>query len=189
MTQNTSDSMQGSVHGSLRAATRGSHASIDRMLLPLNFTRADEYRMFLKLHLAALVALEVDWRPQDGEDFAGLLRCLRADLEALGIATTAPPLLSRTPTIAFKGLGVGYVVRGSRLGAAILRRGVARDFPTAYLDFVPKLSWAAFLAELESIADDPNGRDQVTRAAQSTFNTFAAEFTRLQDVVSTAPPE
>lgn len=188
MTLGSLNSTQGSVHAALRVATRGDHASIDRMLLPLDLSQADEYRMFLKLHFAALVFLRTDWRPQDGEDFAGLLQSLRADLKTLGCATTVPPMLSRTPTSSFQGLGISYVVRGSRLGAAVLRRGVAAEFPTAYLDFVPRLSWASFLSELESISNDADGRDQVTRAAQSTFGIFAAEFTRLQDAVSTTSP-
>jgi heme oxygenase len=178
----------GIVHRTLRAATRNDHSSIDRMLSRLDLNRAGDYRIFLKIHFAALVSLRADWRLQDGADFAQMLRCLQADLNTFGCTTTAPPILSGAPSSPSVGLGVAYVVRGSRLGAAVLRRGVVGELPTSYLDFSPSLSWAAFLLEIESIADDPNGRDEATRAARKTFNTFATEFTRLQDVVSTPAP-
>lgn len=187
MSQVSYDAMQGSVQSTLRAATRGAHASIDRMLLPLNLSQAEDYRLFLEIHSAALVRLQADWRPRDAPDFAQMLQSLQADLQTLGCPTTAPPRLSHTMTATFVGLGIGYVLRGSRLGAAVLRRGVARGLPTAYLDFVPTVSWASFLLELESIANDPSGRAQVTRAAQSTFNTFSVEFTRIQGAGSTTP--
>ena len=179
----------GIVHRTLRSATRNDHASIDRMLLGFDLNRAEDYRIFLNIHFASLVDLRADWRLQDREDFVQMLGCLRADLEALGCKTSAPPMLSPTPTSSSKGLGIGYVVRGSRLGAAVLRRGVVAELPTSYLDFIPRLSWAGFLMQLESVADDPNGKDEATRAAIGTFNTFATEFTRFQDLTSIPPPK
>jgi heme oxygenase len=175
------------MHRTLRAATRDDHALIDRMLLRFDLNRAEDYGIFLNIHFAALVTFQADWRLQDDEDFARMLRCLQADLETLGYTTTASQVPSRGPTSPSAGLGIGYVVRGSRLGAAVLRRGVVGELPTSYLDFVPALSWAAFLLELESIADDPTGRNEATRAARSTFNAFATEFTRLQSIVSMPP--
>jgi heme oxygenase len=179
----------GIVHRTLRSATRNDHASIDRMLLRFDLNRADDYRIFLNIHFTSLVALRADWRLQDGEDFAHMLGCLQADLETLGCKTPALPMLSPRPTNPAKALGVGYVVRGSRLGAAALRRGVVGELPTSYLDFIPRLSWAGFLMQLEFIADDPNGRNEATRAAISTFNTFATEFKRFQDSTSIPPPQ
>jgi hypothetical protein len=66
--------------------------------------------------------------------------------------------------------------------ATVLRRGIVAELPTAYLDFVPALSWPAFLLELESIVDDPSGSDEAARAARSAFNVFATEFNRLQGI-------
>jgi heme oxygenase len=174
----------GVVHQSLRAATRNDHAWIDRMLLPFNLSRSEDYRIFLNIHFAALVILQADWRLQDSQDFNQMLRCVQADLGMPECKTTASAITPRTPPNLFTGLGIAYVVRGSRLGAVALRRGVAAHFSTSYLDFVPALSWPEFLIELESIADDPNGRDDATRAARSTFNTFVTEFTRLRGVMS-----
>jgi heme oxygenase len=177
--------MIGSVHRTLRGVTRNDHASIDRMLLRFDLNRAEDYRNFLNIHFSSLATLRAHWRLQDGDDFARMLGCLEADLQTLGSNTPALPILSATPRSPSKGLGIGYVVRGSRLGAAVLRRGVVGDLPTSYLDFVPGLSWAGFLIQLEFIAGDPNGRDEATRAAISTFSTFAAEFKRFEDLSST----
>jgi heme oxygenase len=179
--------MIGSVHRTLRGATRNDHASIDRMLLRFDLSRPEDYRTFLNIHFSSLVTLRAHWRLQDGDDFARMLGCLEADLETLGCSPPALPILSVTPRSLSKGLGIGYVVRGSRLGAAVLRRGVVGDLPTSYLDFVPGLSWAGFLIQLEFIAGDPNGMDEATRAATSTFGTFAAEFKRFEDLSSIPP--
>jgi heme oxygenase len=177
----------GIVHRTLRGATRNDHASIDRMLLRFDLNRAEDYRMFLNIHFASLVTFRADWRLQDGEDFARMLGCVQADLETLGSKAPVLPTLSPTPTNPAKGLGIGYVVRGSRLGAAVLRRGIVGELPTSYLDLIPTLSWEGFLIQLESIADDPNGRDEATRAATSTFHSFAAEFKRFEDLRSASP--
>jgi heme oxygenase len=176
------------MHRVLRAATRDDHASIDRTLLRFDLHRAEDYRIFLCAHFAALASLQAVWRREDEEDFAHMLGCLDLDLTTLGYATvpSSPP---RTPSNAPGGLGIAYVVRGSRLGAAVLRRRVAAEHSTAYLDFIPALSWAEFLPELESVADDPNGRDEAVRAAHNAFLTFAAEFARLAgDVIAVPAP-
>jgi heme oxygenase len=179
----------GIVHRALRAATRNDHAWIDRMLLPFNLNRTEDYRTFLNIHFAALVTLQADWRLQDCEDFERMLRCVQGDLDTLGCTTIASQIPHNTPVSAPKGLGIAYVVRGSRLGAAVLRRAIVSDLPTSYLDFVPALSWAEFLVELESIAGDTGGRDDATRSARRTFNAFATEFKRLHGETATQPPQ
>jgi heme oxygenase len=169
----------GIVHRALRAATRNDHAWIDRMLLPFNLNRTEDYRTFLNIHFAALVTLQADWRQQDCEDFEQMLRRVQGDLDTLGCTTIASRIPHGTPVSTPKGLGIAYVVRGSRLGSAVLRRAIVSDLPTSYLDFVPVLSWAEFLVELESIAGDADGRDDAIRSARSTFNVFVTEFKRI----------
>jgi heme oxygenase len=180
----TAKAVSGVVHRALRIATRDDHARIDRALLAFDLSLAHDYRIFLNIHFAALSALQADWRLQDGADFARMMRCVQDDLRILGCETTAPSTPPGTSESLSKGLGIAYVIRGSRLGAAVLRRGVIGRLPTSYLDFVPALSWRDFLTQLETIADDPNARDDAVRAARSAFNAFAGEFTRLQGVIS-----
>jgi heme oxygenase len=173
----------GTVHQALRAATRNDHALIDRMLLPFDLSKAEDYRMFLNIHFAALITVQADWRLQDSEDFERMLRCVRADLKALGCKV--PPTSRTRPSASpATGLGIAYVIRGSRLGAAVLRRGVVGELPTAYLDFVPALSWAQFLTELESLTDDPRGTHEAVCAARGIFNTFVAEFSGAKGAAS-----
>ena len=175
----------GAVHRLLRTATREDHASIDRMLLRFDLNRLEDYRIFLTIHLAALSALQAEWRPEDDADFSRMLDCLRADLKALGWTTATPPASGHAPVSAPRGLGIAYVIRGSRLGGAVLRRDIVGALPTEYLDFAPTLGWTKFLAELESIADLPNAKQEAAHAARDTFSAFAAEYSRLQGAIPT----
>jgi heme oxygenase (biliverdin-IX-beta and delta-forming) len=177
----------GLVHRVLRDATRIDHAQIDRMLLPFDLSKAEDYRIFLNIHFASLATLQADWRQQDRKDFEEMLHCVQVDLKTLGSESTAPLMPPRPATSPSQGLGIAYVVRGSRLGAAVLRRSVVGKLPTSYLDLVPGLPWKDFLRELESVTHDPNGMAEAIRAARSTFSTFAAEFTRLHGVIPTSP--
>jgi heme oxygenase (biliverdin-IX-beta and delta-forming) len=176
----------GAVHRMLRAATRDDHASIDRMLLPFDLHRIEDYRIFLNIHFAALSVLRPDWRRQDSADFGQLLHCAQTDLAILG-AQAPLRTLTGPPTSPAIGLGIGYVIRGSRRGAEILRRDVGAGLPTAYLDFVPALSWEEFLIELESLDDVPKGNELAARAAGVAFGVFAAEFAKFRGVTSIAP--
>jgi heme oxygenase len=178
----------GALHRALRAATRNDHASIDRMLLAFDLKRPEDYRLFLTIHLEALLALRGAWRQQDSEDFEKMLRCLDTDLGTSGAPRQAMPLQTCRPASIGAGLGVAYVIRGSRLGAAVLRRGVAKTLATAYLDYVPTLSWAEFLVQLDSTAADSNGTAEAIRAARSTFNVFVAKFLRSDGMSAAVTP-
>jgi heme oxygenase len=174
----------GRVHGALRAFTRDDHVLLDRMLLTLDLSRPEGYAVFLSIHRVALLALCANWRPDDTEDFGQMLGCLEADIGKLGTPAASTPTPRDAPASPCNGLGIAYVIRGSRLGAAVLRRGVADALPTSYLDFVPALSWTEFLRQLESIADDPSSTDAALLAARITFKAFATEFHRMSGVIA-----
>jgi heme oxygenase len=176
------------VHRILRAATRNDHALVDRMLLHVDLNRTGDYVAFLNVHFAALIALQADWRLQDDADFAQMLDCLRADLTRLNAPTTTTPTPPRAAPALAKGFGIAYVVRGSRLGAAVLRRSITAELPTSYLDFVPSLSWPVFLGDLEVVVEQPNGAEEAAAAAQGAFKIFVDEFKRIQDIIATPPP-
>jgi heme oxygenase (biliverdin-IX-beta and delta-forming) len=167
----------GLVHRALRAATLSDHALIDRMLLRLNLSRAEDYQLFLAIHFASIGILKRDWRFQDFEDFEGMQRCIQNDLVTLGRATAALPFLPNESANHSNGLGVAYVLRGSRLGAEVLRRGVPLTFPTTYLDFSPALAWSEFLLELERIAEDLDGIRDAVLGARTAVRSFATEYT------------
>jgi heme oxygenase len=171
----------GVLHRALRAATRSDDVLLDRLMLRFDLTRRDHYGLFLHLHYSALRNLEPDWLAEDQADFAAMLRCVQSDLHTLRIAT--PPLSpgGRAQLHAHNRLGVAYVLRGSRLVAPFLRRKVPRPYPTAYLDFMPALSWAQFLVQLEASSDLPKvGHDyEIIRGARITFEIFISVFNRV----------
>ena len=167
------------LHRSLRAATRNDHATVDRLMLRLDLSRREDYGLFLHIHYWTLKCLNTHWRDEDHADFAGMIDCLQNDLRALGLVTSERSGLVSAALLDCNHLGVAYVIRGSRLGAAFLRRRVPSQFPTAYLDFVPALSWGQFLKQLEPATDDPkrNTPEETICGARITFETFAALLT------------
>jgi heme oxygenase len=171
----------GVLHRALRAATRSDDVLLDRLVLRFDLTRRDHYGLFLHLNYSALRNLEADWSAEDQTDFAAMLRCVQSDLHTLRIAL--PPLSpsGRAPLHAHNRLGVAYVLRGSRLGAAFLRRRVPRQYPTAYLDFVPTLSWPQFLVQLETPSDPPRAghEHEIVRGARITFEILISVFNRV----------
>jgi len=133
----------------------------------------------MHIHFSALQDLEADWRPEDREDFGAMLKCLSADLQPLGVTASRVHAGARTPGLQNNRLGVAYVIRGSRLGAAHLRRTVPDAFPTAYLDFEPRLSWKQFLQQLDGNPPAPNadgtgdGTRDAVQGARIAFAAFA----------------
>ena len=176
----------GALHQSLRAATRSDHMNLDHMMLRLDLGRADDYGLFLNMHYAALQDLKADWREEDRDDFSLMMRCLQNDLHVLGL--TAPSLFAatRTPLTAPGRLGAAYVVRGSRLGAAFLRKRVPGNLIASYLEVRPALTWPNFLLQLDSAssASGWNANDEVIRGAQATFGVFSA---RLVEALAVGP--
>ena len=170
----------GALHRALRAATRSDHVLLDRMILDLDLTRRDHYGLFLQVHYSALLDLEADWLAEDRADFAAMLRCVQSDLHILQITTPPLSLGGRAALHAHNGLGVAYVLRGSRLGASFLRRKVPTPYPTAYLDFTPALSWPQFLAQLAASSNPPRAEHDhdVARGARITFEIFVSIFSR-----------
>jgi heme oxygenase len=170
----------GVLHRALRAATRSDHVLLDRLILRFDLTRREHYGLFLHLHYSALRNLEADWLAGDQTDFAAMLRCVQSDLHTLRITT--PPLSpsGRAPLHPDNCLGVAYVLRGSRLGTPFLRRRVPGQYPTAYLDFVPELSWAQFLVRLDSLSAPPSARHEheIVQGAKITFEIFISVFNR-----------
>jgi heme oxygenase len=169
-------STPGPVHRALRAATWNHHALIDRMLLEFDLTLPGDYCLFLNIQFSALQILERTWRLEDRADFGAMHRCLLRDLTVLGELKTILPIASYSQESHSDGLGIAYVIRGSRLGAEVLRRRIPRGAPTEYLDLAPALAWQQFLVQLESAATQPGGIDGAVHAARRTFDTFITEF-------------
>jgi heme oxygenase len=160
----------------LREATQNDHELIDQAMAKLDLTDRVGYRVFLDIHYEALSALEGRWSARDQPDFSGLLSCLVNDLQALNspVDRTAAPRKARAKPLCQ--LGLAYVIRGSRLGGAILRQRVPAEHPTSYLDYTPHLTWPEFLKQLEYQAQALNsqGHAQIIRGAKQAFAAFSA---------------
>ena len=135
-----------SIHLRLKLATRLEHRRVDHALSIFALGDPDEYAAFMNINHSALTALQPHWRREDEADFAGLVDALGTDLVDLG----AEPSDGIEPLSGpIDGLGLSYVVRGSRLGSKILRKRVGADLPTSYFDFRMKMPWARFLDQID----------------------------------------
>lgn len=162
------------LHERLRESTRPEHRLIDETLSRLNLACPAEYGVFLGIHRQAMQLLAPRWRSEDRADFDDLLGCLEADLRELGCPVSARPR-AEGPRASLRSWGVGYVIRGSRLGAVILRQRVPPGAPAAYLSFVPRVSWPNFLRGLErnATAQGAGAEAQIIRGAKTAFSAFA----------------
>ncbi|WP_047285401.1 biliverdin-producing heme oxygenase [Pseudomonas protegens] len=111
---------------------------------------------------------------------------LAGDLQALGLAPEridALPRCHHLPALASPGacLGALYVLEGATLGGQILRREMAQRLDLhggnggAFLDVYGAATgrrWKDFLDYLGRMPEDASARQQVVRAAQSTFACF-----------------
>jgi heme oxygenase (biliverdin-IX-beta and delta-forming) len=162
----------------LRSATAPDHERLDALFGQFRLDDPTDYRAFLTAHAMALPAIE---HALDTAGFAALLDdwparkrgpAIAADLATLG--QPAPALLAAPPldTPAAQ-WGAAYVVEGSRLGGALLARGVAETSPTSYLG-TPQApgAWRNFLARLDEQLRSPDEIAAAIEAARGTFALF-----------------
>lgn len=161
----------------LRAATAAAHRRVDALYAHLNLSRRDDYVRFLLGHAAAFLPIEAALAAAGADALMpGWSRRRRSkalldDLTALGL--TAPT--SRPPP-PFDGaaavLGGLYVLEGSRLGGAVLVRGVAPGLPTAFLAPETTSSWRAITTLLDARLATPAALAKATSAANAVFSVF-----------------
>jgi len=158
-----------SIHVRLKLATRLDHERVDLSFSRFDLASAADYSAFLVLNALALNALRPWWRSVDEADFGGLADALAVDLAEF--AGALPDAIRTSGPI--DGLGLAYVVRGSRLGSKILRKRVRPGFPTAYLDFKPAMSWRDMLQQVDRHDPSRSGHEHATIAgARATFAVY-----------------
>ncbi|WP_372708140.1 hypothetical protein [Brevundimonas sp.] len=160
-----------SVHLRLKLATRIDHRGVDRLLSRFDLGQPTGYAAFLDLNLAALNTLRPHWRSVDEADFAGMGDALAADLAALGMEPSGE--IDPVPG-PIDGLGLAYVVRGSRLGSKILRKRVGPGLPTGYFDFRLAKPWARLLDQVD-LRGAAGSEDELAlfSGARATFAVYA----------------
>lgn len=169
-----------SVRAALRAATAAEHERVDRLFSTADLGAIEGYRRFLVAQAAAFLPVEAaldaagatqvlaDWPQRRRGDL------LRADLAALGATEpepVAPPSFASDAAI----LGGIYVLEGSRLGGAMLKRAVAAEAPAAFLSAPQEAgSWRKLLENLDRILYAPDQIEAAVGAARTVFERFAA---------------
>lgn len=148
---------------------------VDGLIGRLDLTRREGYGCLLSIHHAVLQNLKSEWRPEDRDDFRAMSRRSQNDLRLLGLATATLPSMTRDPLSQGSQLGIAYVIRGSRLGADVLRPRIPSQFSASYFDFVPTLSWIQFLAQMQSISNESGAEtsDATIQGAKITFDLFS----------------
>jgi heme oxygenase len=133
------------------------------------------YRAFLTAHARALPAAEARMAALP---FAATLAprapLLAGDLAAL--EASMPEASSLPPADEAAAWGTLYVVEGSRLGGAMLARGVPAGWPAAYLGAVhPAGGWRAIRAAVDAAGADKNDawRARMVAGALETFDLYA----------------
>jgi heme oxygenase len=166
--------------GVLRAGTAAEHERVDRLFSALDLALADDYRRFLLAQAAAFLPVEAaldaagaellvpDWTARRRGDL------LRQDIAALA-ASLPPaepvPVLLATPQI----LGALYVLEGSRLGGARLKRGVPAGMPMAFLAAPQQPgAWRKLLETLDHHLYETASIQSAIEAARGVFRCFEA---------------
>ena len=102
----------------LRVGTRKEHEALDAKLAGLDLKSPDGLSRFLQVQAAALPRIRISDGVARSADLADdLLAGLRLDLAVLGV-----PELPEGPAVEVHALAMDYVVLGSRLGTAVLRK-------------------------------------------------------------------
>jgi heme oxygenase len=167
-----------SAHAALRAATAADHERVDRLFSRLDLGSDADYRLFLTaqaaahlpiehaLETAGVSALIPDWLNRRRADL------LLADLSELGVeppSAVPPPILAGEPAI----LGAAYVLEGSRLGGAFLKRGLAPHAPRRFLAAAQSAgAWRKLLAKLDESLYEPARLGEACETARQVFMRF-----------------
>jgi heme oxygenase len=161
----------------LRALTTPDHARVDRAFARFDLSTAEGYREFLTAQARALLPLEqaldageadravADW-PERRRSPA-----LRQDLADLGLEVPKSVEL-RPITAPARQFGTIYVLEGSRLGGALLKRSLAPRLPAAFFAPAPSGRWQEFLALMEREVATPDARSAAVAAAGAAFASF-----------------
>jgi hypothetical protein len=169
------------LHRSVRATTRGEQMLIEQIMGELDFGRREDYGSFLDVHYTALQILEPEWRAEDRDDFGAMLECVHDDLRKLHMPTTRLFLIAPGMLNIGGRLGVGYIIRGSRLSAKFLCARVASGFAVSYLKCVPENNWDHFLRDVAQTLGDTASDvrvDDVVQGAQIAMQRIATLFER-----------
>jgi heme oxygenase len=175
----------------LRHATRADHERVDRLFSSLDLTRKADYRLFLVAQAAAHLPVEEAIEAAGAQALLGdwperrRAHLLREDLADLG-AEIPPALEAPALPDAASVFGAIYVLEGSRLGGALLKRGLPAGLPKRFLDAEQAPgAWRKLLAKLDEFVYAPEQLEAAGKAARQVFMRFEAAGRRYLETVRT----
>jgi heme oxygenase (biliverdin-IX-beta and delta-forming) len=167
-----------SVREALRTATTPDHERIDSLYTRFDLSNPTHYKDFLRAQASAHIPVEnaldaagaalvlTDWHARKR---ASLLRDDLAETGAENFVPLPPPRFTSVPAL----LGAVYVVEGSRLGGAVLKRSLPPGAPARFLGAAPGPgSWRKLLAILEESVREPEHISAAIASARSVFRLF-----------------
>lgn len=169
-----------SARAALRAATTAEHERVDRLFGSYDLADRPGYRAFLLAQAAAFLPVERALHVAGAErlvpDWPQRVRghLLHADLAALG---TAAPEGMCAPQLADDAalIGAVYVLEGSRLGGAVLKRGLPEGAPHSFLSAPQQPgSWRKLLEIMDKVLYGPGSIEAAAGVARQVFECFAA---------------
>ncbi|WP_232512616.1 biliverdin-producing heme oxygenase [Novosphingobium sp. PP1Y] len=173
----------------LRAATAQAHARLDGAFGALDLSERDGLARFLSAHAIGLGPLFPVFRnfveSELGMNCPDYPAMLSEDLRSLGNDPDDLPQLAVDPALQAPSapVGVGYVVAGSRLGMAVLRKQgywgeqSTSATPGRYMeDESGHAVWKTLMPWLKGRTFDQGEREAVTAAALAAFSSFASAF-------------
>lgn len=163
----------------LRAATGDAHERVDAAFSRFDLADEDGYRGFLLAQAGGFLPVETaldeagaerllpDWP----ERRRGTL--LRADLADLNVTPPEPFAAPVFLSIKAPMLGAIYVLEGSRLGGAVLKKAVPSHFPRRFLEARQAAgSWRRLLQALDEFLIRPGDLEAAILAAEEVFARF-----------------
>lgn len=164
----------------LRAGTAAEHDRVDRLFSRFDLGRMEDYRLFLSAQAAAHLPVEAALDAASAErvmaDWPARRRAhlLLADLQQLALPrpepVEAPELVGDAAII-----GAIYVLEGSRLGGAMLKRSLPDIVPQLFLGAAqPAGSWRKLLESLDHFLYETSAFESALRTAKQVFQRFEA---------------
>lgn len=173
----------GTMLPSLRTATSEAHTALDASFGALALQQRDDYQRFLRAHALGLAPLFETYSEfvthELGIPCPDFMGMLHADLADLGENFEQFPLLSVPADL--DAAGVAYVVSGSRLGLAMIRRsgywGRDNGLPSRYMDDESGLVvWKALLTWMKQRQSSLEDDRRASHASLAAFDAFGRAF-------------
>lgn len=162
----------------LRSATAADHERVDAIFARFRLDEAAGYSGFLRATAAAYLPVE------NGLDEAGAANLVpdwtarrRADLlqeDLAGLGEAPGPALPFTISGEAEMFGAIYVLEGSRLGGAMLKKSVPQSLPRRFLDAPAEHgAWRRFSDLLDDRLCSSHDQNRAIMASKQVFDLFA----------------